>query len=79
MMQGAWVSLTVGFVAVGISVLIGILLGGISGYYGQKAVTADQVIAAVIAMVGIGLLLAKTYLGGMLLLIAGVLYFIFSR
>jgi peptide/nickel transport system permease protein len=36
MLQGAWVSLTVGFVAVGISVLIGILLGGISGYYGQQ-------------------------------------------
>jgi peptide/nickel transport system permease protein len=34
MMQGAWVSLTVGFVAVGISVLIGIILGGIAGYYG---------------------------------------------
>lgn len=34
MLQGAWVSLTVGFVAVGISVLIGIILGGIAGYYG---------------------------------------------
>ncbi|HEX9910001.1 MAG TPA: hypothetical protein VGA86_03875, partial [Desulfatiglandales bacterium] len=63
MIQGAWVSLTVGFVAVGIAVLIGILLGGISGYYGQKAIRADQVVAAVIAMVGIGLLLSKTYLG----------------
>ena len=35
MMQGAWVSLTVGFVAVGISVLIGIFMGGIAGYFGQ--------------------------------------------
>ena len=59
MMQGAWVSLTVGFVAVGISVLIGIILGGISGYYGQNAVTADQVIAAVVIIAGIGLLVAK--------------------
>jgi peptide/nickel transport system permease protein len=33
MLQGAWVSLTVGFVAVGISVVIGIFLGGIAGYY----------------------------------------------
>jgi ABC-type dipeptide/oligopeptide/nickel transport system permease subunit len=32
MLQGAWVSLTVGFVAVGIAVGIGILLGGLSGY-----------------------------------------------
>lgn len=36
MLQGAWVSLTVGFVAVGISVSIGILLGGIAGYYGRR-------------------------------------------
>jgi peptide/nickel transport system permease protein len=79
MMQGAWVSLTVGFVAVGISVLIGIILGGISGYYGQNAVTADQVIAAVVVIVGIGLLLSKTLLSGMLLLIAGALYFVVSR
>lgn len=35
MMQGAWVSLTVGFVAVGIAVLIGIVMGGIAGYYGE--------------------------------------------
>ncbi len=38
MMQGAWVSLTVGFVAVGIAVGIGILLGGLAGYYGPRAV-----------------------------------------
>ncbi|MGD8846334.1 MAG: ABC transporter permease [Desulfobacteraceae bacterium] len=36
MLQGAWVSLTVGFVAVGIAVGIGILLGGIAGYYGRR-------------------------------------------
>ena len=34
MLQGAWVSLTVGFVAVGISVIVGIFLGGIAGYFG---------------------------------------------
>ncbi|RLB10931.1 MAG: ABC transporter permease, partial [Deltaproteobacteria bacterium] len=38
MLQGAWVSLTVGFVSVGISVAIGILIGGIAGYLGQKYV-----------------------------------------
>jgi peptide/nickel transport system permease protein len=79
MMQGAWVSLTVGFVAVGISVIIGILLGGISGYYGQNAIRADQMMASLIAIVGIGLLLSKTYLGGTLLLVAGVFYFVASR
>jgi len=35
MLQGAWVSLTVGFVAVGISVAIGIFLGGLAGYFGR--------------------------------------------
>jgi peptide/nickel transport system permease protein len=35
MLQGAWVSLTVGFVAVGISVLVGLVMGGIAGYMGQ--------------------------------------------
>jgi len=47
MMQGAWVSLTVGFVAVGISVIVGIVLGGIAGYYGtarMKFITVDTFI-----------------------------------
>ncbi len=35
MLQGAKISLSVGFVAVGISVMIGIILGGIAGYYGE--------------------------------------------
>jgi peptide/nickel transport system permease protein len=78
MMQGAWVSLTVGFVAVGISVLVGILLGGISGYYGQNAVTADQVIAVILVIVGTGLLFAKSFAWGVLLLIIGGFWFGFS-
>ncbi len=78
MMQGAWVSLTVGFVAVGISVLVGILLGGVSGYYGQSGVTTDQLIAAVLAIVGIGLLLANALVSGALLLILGGLWLVFS-
>jgi peptide/nickel transport system permease protein len=73
MMQGAWVSLTVGFVAVGISILIGILLGGISGYYGQNAVKADQVIAALVLITGFGLLVVKAMTAGVLLLMVGVL------
>ena len=44
MLQGAWVSLTVGFVAVGISVLIGILMGGIAGYFGQHRPFIDTLI-----------------------------------
>jgi peptide/nickel transport system permease protein len=50
MLQGAWVSLTVGFVAVGISVLIGIFLGGLSGYYGHSPVRVGQVLIVVLAL-----------------------------
>ncbi len=78
MMQGAWVSLTVGFVAVGISVLIGIILGGISGYYGQKAVTTDQVAAAAVVLVGTALLLAKAVTLGVLVVMGAIFYFVFS-
>ena len=34
MLQGSFVSLSIGFIAVGISVLIGIVLGGLAGFYG---------------------------------------------
>jgi peptide/nickel transport system permease protein len=44
MLQGAWVSLTVGFVAVGISVFIGIFMGGIAGYFGQSHTSIDTLI-----------------------------------
>ena len=50
MLQGAWVSLTVGFVAVGISVLIGILLGGMAGYYGQNPIRVGEVLIALLAI-----------------------------
>ena len=79
MMQGAWISLTVGFVAVGISVLIGIILGGISGFYGQNAVTADQVVAAAVLIAGAALLLTQVVAAGVLLLVIGVACFVLSR
>jgi peptide/nickel transport system permease protein len=48
MLQGAWVSLTVGFVAVGIAVAIGVILGGLAGYYGQRPFRAGDVVATLI-------------------------------
>ena len=45
MMQGAWVSLTVGFVAVGIAVLIGIIMGGLAGYYGNVRMNFMQLLS----------------------------------
>ena len=35
MLHGSRISLTVGFIAVGISILIGVLLGATAGYYGS--------------------------------------------
>ncbi|MFQ5804088.1 MAG: ABC transporter permease [Candidatus Methylomirabilales bacterium] len=56
MLEGAFVSLSVGFVAVGIAVAIGIALGGIAGYYGRmrigigalRLMTVDTLIAGFI-------------------------------
>ena len=36
MLQGSFVSLSVGFVAVTISLAVGILIGGVAGFYGQR-------------------------------------------
>ncbi|MDX9785271.1 MAG: ABC transporter permease [Desulfobacterales bacterium] len=58
MLQGAWVSLTVGFVAVGISVLIGIFLGGIAGYYGQQSITIHHLLLSIFLLTGLGLSIA---------------------
>jgi len=52
MLQGAWVSLTVGFVAVGIAVLIGIFLGGIAGYFGQNHIRLDHILTAFLLFIG---------------------------
>lgn len=38
MLQGSFVSLSIGFVAVAISMSIGVVLGGVSGYYGDRRV-----------------------------------------
>jgi len=51
MLQGAWVSLTVGFVAVGISVLVGIFMGGIAGYFGQNHLRLDHILIACLLFV----------------------------
>lgn len=73
MLQGAWVSLTVGFVAVGISVIIGIFMGGVSGYFGQNHVRVDQILAAFFLLLGVGLLAGGTiFLGALLLIMGGV-------
>ena len=37
MLEGATVSLSVGFVAVGIAVVLGVVMGGAAGFYGERA------------------------------------------
>jgi peptide/nickel transport system permease protein len=62
MMQGAWVSLTVGFVAVGISVAIGLLLGGLAGYYGQNYLLTAHVALAAMTVTAIALAVGKLWM-----------------
>jgi peptide/nickel transport system permease protein len=74
MLQGAWVSLTVGFVAVGIAVLIGIFLGGIAGFFGQSHISIGHVLKALLLFTGTMLLfIGQSYLG-FALLIMGIVW-----
>ena len=82
MLQGAWVSLTVGFVAVGISVLIGVFMGGISGYFGQHHIRVDHVLLTCIMAAGIVLFSISRFKLGAALLIMGhayIFYLLLSR
>jgi len=74
MLQGAWVSLTVGFVAVGISVLIGIFLGGIAGYFGQHYMRVDHILLASLLIFGVSLIATKWTRLGAAFLVLGFLF-----
>ncbi|HMB32056.1 MAG TPA: ABC transporter permease [Desulfohalobiaceae bacterium] len=50
MLQGAWVSLTVGFVAVGIAVFIGIIMGGLAGYFGPKNLSGSHILTSLLVI-----------------------------
>jgi len=72
MLQGAWVSLTVGFVAVGISVIIGIFMGGIAGYFGRVAVRLGDILTGGAFLFAILLLSIKMVIAGAVLFVMGV-------
>ena len=74
MLQGAWVSLTVGFVAVGIAVIIGIILGGIAGFFGQNHIRVDHVFLTCILCAGALLLVTGPWVVGAGLLVLAHLY-----
>ena len=77
MLQGAWVSLTVGFVAVGISVFIGILMGGLAGYFGENRARVHHLFVAFCITVGLGLLVAGAFYPAGILLLIGILLSVF--
>jgi peptide/nickel transport system permease protein len=77
MLQGAWVSLTVGFVAVGISVLVGIFMGGIAGYFGQKHIRVDHLFVTCFLLAGVTSLAVGAIYPGLAFLIAGLAYVLF--
>jgi peptide/nickel transport system permease protein len=72
MLQGAWVSLSVGFVAVGISVFIGILMGGLSGYYGERVVRVHHVLASFFLLAGTGFIASGNLTTGTILCFIGI-------
>jgi peptide/nickel transport system permease protein len=77
MLQGAWVSLTVGFVAVGISIIVGIFMGGIAGYFGQNPVSVYQVFAALFLLAAAGLTAAGSPAFGIPALVVGLAFILF--
>ena len=74
MLQGAWVSLTVGFVAVGISLLIGIFLGGIAGYFGQRHIRVNHLLWILVLTIGMVLLAAKLAIAGAILILCTAVF-----
>jgi len=79
MLQGAWVSLTVGFVAVGISVLIGIFMGGIAGYFGQHHIKTIHILFFLCLIGGTGLIIANFTVIGTVILLLCPAYIFYSQ
>jgi peptide/nickel transport system permease protein len=72
MLQGSWVALWVGFVAVGIAVVIGIFLGGIAGYYGNNRIRLGHFLSPILLGGGILSLVTGNIGTGLLLIFLGI-------
>ncbi len=72
MLQGSWVALWVGFVAVGIAVVIGIFLGGIAGYYGNNRIRLGHLLCPILLGGGILSLVTGNIGTGLLLIFLGI-------
>lgn len=79
MLQGAWVSLTVGFVAVGISVLIGIFMGGIAGYFGDNPIRVDHILVTCFFVSGAALAAKGLLLVAVALPVFGLAWMLYAR
>jgi peptide/nickel transport system permease protein len=80
MLQGAWVSLTVGFVAVGIAVVIGVFLGGITGYYGSSQIPLGHLLTGFLLGGGvIAIIAGRTATGVSLILFGGAIAALLKR
>ncbi|RJQ70979.1 MAG: ABC transporter permease [Desulfobacteraceae bacterium] len=79
MLQGAWVSLTVGFVAVAIAVGIGIFLGGLSGFYGDQYVQVWHCLFALVLSIAAVLAAMQRWGGAALFTLAGAGIWLLSR
>jgi peptide/nickel transport system permease protein len=80
MLQGSWVSLTVGFVAVGIAVAIGVFLGGIAGYFGSRNLCLGHLLAAVLLGGGIiAIVSGRTAVGVSMMLFGAAIAAVFIR
>jgi peptide/nickel transport system permease protein len=77
MLQGAWVSLTVGFVAVGIAVGIGLFLGGVAGYYGLFTIQLGHLLCWLLIISAAIFTIYKWLWAAALLLIAAIAGFVF--
>ncbi len=85
MMQGAWVSLTVGFVAVGIAVVIGIIMGGIAGYYGTLRIKFSHVLCLTVFSIALIFLASgqmglaiKAFLIALAVMVFSIIYYFLS-
>jgi len=78
MLQGSWVSLTVGFVAVGISVFIGIFMGGIAGYFGQVLLKLDHLLAGGLLVAAIAFMATNWAAPGILLFILAAVFLLYA-
>ncbi len=72
---GSTISLTIGFLAVGISVLLGVSLGGIAGFFGRRPVGLPLLITLLSGLIGGIAIPAEAPLAGVVFFaIAGVLF-----